>query len=101
MDCLTIFADNLIPHVLRIDGILRFDPELVEMIAAEQLLESGSEPEVEIRAVAVYAVELMVADARRRGQPATAAGVDHRLWVTGQQPAYKAQPRHRCRTTYY
>src|SRR5258707_1377184 len=26
---LTLFADNLVPHVLRLDGVLRFDPELV------------------------------------------------------------------------
>lgn len=101
LDRLTIFADNLVPHVLRIDRILRFDPELLEVVKRGQLLEPGSEPEVEIRAVAVHAVELMVAEARRRGRPATAAGVDHRLWVTGQQPRYKALPRHRCRTACY
>jgi Potential Queuosine, Q, salvage protein family len=101
LDRLTIFADNLIPHVLRIDGILRFDPELLEIIEREELLKPGSEPEVEIRAVAIHAVEEMVADAHRQGRPATAAGIDHLLWVTGQQPRYKARPRHRCRTTYY
>ena len=29
LDRLTLFADNLVPHVLRIDGVLVFDPELV------------------------------------------------------------------------
>lgn len=101
LDRLTIFADNLVPHVLRMDGVLRFDPELVRVVQRGQLLESGSEPEVEIRAVAVHAVELIVAEARRRGRPATAAGVDHLLWVTGQQPRYKSLPRHRCRTANY
>jgi hypothetical protein len=61
LDRLTIFADNLVPHVLRIDGILRFDPELLEMVERGQLLEPGSEPAAEIRDVAVHAVELMVA----------------------------------------
>ena len=26
LDRLTIFADNLVPHVLRVDGVLRYDP---------------------------------------------------------------------------
>ena len=29
---LTMFADNLVPHVLRLDGVLRFDPDLVARI---------------------------------------------------------------------
>ena len=29
LDELTMFADNLVPHVLRLDGVLGFDPELV------------------------------------------------------------------------
>src|SRR5436190_10619256 len=29
---LTLFADNLVPHVLRLDGVLRFDDALVEHI---------------------------------------------------------------------
>jgi hypothetical protein len=80
---------------------LRFDPELLEVAERGELLEPGSEPEVEIRAVAVHAVEVMVTEARRRGRLATAAGVDHVLWVSGQQPRYKAVPRHRCRTACY
>ncbi len=32
IDRLTMFADNLVPHVLRLDGILEFDPDLVARI---------------------------------------------------------------------
>ena len=60
-----MFADNLVPHVLRLDGILRFDPELVARIDREELIEHGSAEEVEIRACAVHAVELLVAAVRR------------------------------------
>jgi len=42
-------------------------------------------------------VELIVA--RRPGT--TAADTDQLLWLRGQQPAYKAVPRHRSRTTAY
>jgi Queuosine salvage protein len=94
---LTMFADNLVPHVLRLDGILTFDRELVQAINAEQLIEHGSREEVEIRACAVHAVELIVAERPR----ATAAAIDQVLWLRGQQPRYKRHPRHRSRTTAY
>ena len=92
-----MFADNLVPHVLRLDGVLRFDPELVERIERGELIEHGSPEEVEIRACAVHAVELIVA--ARPG--VCAAEVDQLLWNRGQQPRYKAVPRHRSRCTAY
>jgi hypothetical protein len=95
---LTMFADNLVPHVLRLDGILRFDPGLTARIDREELIVHGSPEEVEIRACAVHAVELIVA---ARTGDTTAADVDHLLWHRGQEPRYKAQPRHRCRCTAY
>jgi hypothetical protein len=94
---LTMFADNLVPHVLRLDGVLRFDPVLVQRIEREELIEHGSPEEIEIRACAVYAIEL-IAGAR---PDSCAAEIDQRLWLRGQQPRYKAVPRHRCRCTAY
>jgi hypothetical protein len=94
---LTIFADNLVPHVLRIDGVLEFDPDLVARIGSEQLLQHDSPEEIEIRACAVHAVELLVA---ARGAT-TATAVDNVLWHRGGEPRYKAVPRHRARTTDY
>ena len=94
---LTMFADNLVPHVLRIDGILGFDPALVARIEREELIEHDSPEEIEIRACALHAVELIVA-----ARPGTcAADVDQLLWLRGQQPRYKASPRHRSRCTAY
>jgi hypothetical protein len=97
IDQLTLFADNLVPHVLRIDGVLRFDDDLVARIDAEQLLEHDSPEEVEIRACALHAVELLVA---AHGNT-TATAVDYVLWNRGAGPRYKAHPRHRARTTDY
>jgi Potential Queuosine, Q, salvage protein family len=94
---LTLFADNLVPHVLRIDGVLEFEPQLVARIDAGELIEHGSPEEVEIRACAVHAVELLVA--AHEGTSATA--VDNALWQRGAAPRYKARPRHRARTTAY
>jgi hypothetical protein len=102
LDRLTMFADNLVPHVLRLDGVLRYDPQLVARIESEQLIEHGSPEEVEIRACALHAVELIVAQLRRQGRPdASAAAVDELLWNRGQGPRYKAVARHRARCTAY
>jgi hypothetical protein len=96
---LTMFADNLVPHVLRLDGVLWFAPELVAQIESGELIEHGSPEEVEIRACAVHAVELLVAAASPSG--ANAAQLDEILWNRGQAPEYKAVPRHRSRSTAY
>ncbi len=82
---LTMFADNLVPHVLRLDGVLQFDPELIARIDREELIEHGSPEEVEIRACALHAVELIVA-AQPADRRATAAEVDQFLWLRGQEP---------------
>jgi hypothetical protein len=97
LDRLTMFADNLVPHVLRLDGILAFDQGLVERIERQQLIDHGSPEEVEIRACAVHAVELIVS--QRPG--ARAADIDQLLWLRGQKPRYKRSPRHRSRCTAY
>jgi Potential Queuosine, Q, salvage protein family len=95
LDRLTIFADNLVPHVLRCDGVLVYDEELAAQIdGGAQLTLGGAERE--IRACAVHACELI---SQRTGIPART--IDTWLWTRGQAPAYKARPRHRCRTVFY
>ncbi len=101
LDRLTIFADNLVPHVLRVDGVLTYDEALAARIDREAPIVSGSPEEIEIRASAVHAVELMVAELRDAGQSVTAAGLDYVLWNRGGQSAYKARPRHRARSVFY
>jgi len=98
---LTLFADNLVPHVLRLEGALAYAPELLERIEAGELLTAGAPEEVEIRAVALHAVELLVAAIRAQGGETNAQRVDHLLWSRGQGAAFKAQPRHRTRTVFY
>ena len=92
---LTIFADNLVPHVLRCDGVLRLDPDLAAHIDSGRLLPAGRR-EREIRACAVHACALIAA---RAG--ASEHELDSWLWSRGQAPEYKALPRHRTRTVYY
>jgi len=95
---LTAFADNLVPHVLRLDGVLQLDPTLTAKIESGQLLEHGSPEEVELRACAVHAVEHL-ADAT--GRLLSPAEIDSALWNRGRGARYKSRPRPRCRTTAY
>jgi len=101
LDQLTIFADNLVPHVLRRDGVLVYASALAARIDAGEPLRAGSPEEVEIRAAAVHAVELCVAQMRKSGVKRTARQLDTVLWTRGQLPEMKAHPRHRARSTNY
>ena len=98
---LTLFADNLVPHVLRREGVLVYAPELAACIDRGEPIEAGSPEEVELRAASVHAVEGCVEESRRRGADVSAQQLDYRLWTRGQRPEYKAHPRHRTRTSYY
>ncbi len=96
LDQLTAFADNLVPHVLRVDGALRYDDGLADRIDDRQLLEPGTRAEIEIRAAGVTAVEQLSVELGHR-----AMDIDLALWTRGGSPHYKAQPRHRARSVFY
>jgi len=95
LDRLTIFADNLVPHVLRCDGVLVYDEALAARIDAGECLPLGG-AEREIRACAVHACALI---SQRTG--VSEREIDNWLWTRGQAREYKARPRHRCRTVFY
>jgi hypothetical protein len=102
LGALTIFADNLVPHVLRVDGILDYDPDLAARIDRGDPLEAGSVEEIEIRAAALHAVELLKRRLHQAGHAhITAMALDYLLWNRGQTARYKAIPRHRARSVFY
>jgi hypothetical protein len=96
VDGLTVFADNLLPHVLRLDGVLVLDDELAARIDRRELLEPGSAMEHEVRASAVHACELLAA---RMGVAPRV--LDNWLWNRGLEPPYSERPAHLCRTVFY
>lgn len=96
IDALTAFADDLVPHVLRMDGVLSYAPELAERVDAGIELAPGSPMEVEIRACAVHACELLAA--RAGVAPRT---LDNWLWNRGESATYRRTPAHRTRTVFY
>jgi hypothetical protein len=96
IDRLTVFADNLLPHVLRLDGVLVYSDELAEHIDAGLRLTAGGEFERELRGCAVHACEGLAA---KLGVPARL--LDNWLWNRGQQPPYSERPAHSTYTVYY
>ena len=95
LDTLTIFADNLVPHVLRTDGVLVYDDELARSIDSSELL-TDAQAEREIRACAVHACAQI---AKRMG--VAERTLDTWLWDRGQEARYKERPRHRTRSVFY
>jgi hypothetical protein len=96
VDALTVFADNFLPHVLRLDGVLVLDDALAARIDRGELLEPGGPEQRELRACAVHACEGLAA---RLGVAPRV--LDNWLWNRGCEPAYLARPAHLARTVFY
>ncbi|MBI1214596.1 MAG: hypothetical protein GC185_02110 [Alphaproteobacteria bacterium] len=101
LDALTNFPDNMVPHVLRCDGILEYSPALAAAIDAGRMLEAGSDEETELRAHGIHAVELLKEAALRQGREVTSMNIDHILWNRGYEPDIYARPSHRTMTDCY
>jgi hypothetical protein len=93
VDGLTVFADNLLPHVLRAEGVLRYDEALAARVDGGELLAPGEPMEVELRACTVHACEAIAA---RLGVPPRT--LDNWLWNRGRD--LPGRP-HRTRTVFY
>jgi len=100
MDHLTAFADYKVPQVLRHFGILGYAPELARRVDSQELLAEGSEEEIEIRAATIWACELLRRHLGKQEYPLTAAAIDMRLWLLGQN-SVDMRPYHRTHTKYY
>ena len=96
IDRLTIFADDLVPHVLRSDGVLRYAEALAARVDRQDPLRHGEPMEIEIRACAVEACERLAA--RAGIAPRT---LDNWLWHRGHTLVQSEMRPHRTRTTAY
>lgn len=101
LDSLTIFADNMVPHVLRHDGILDYAPPLAAAIDAGEILKAGSAFEVELRAVSIHAVECLKVAAQAQGHNVSSLDLDRILWNRGYTQAFFGKPPHRTLTVWY
>jgi len=98
---LTAFADYKLPQVLREMGVISYVPGLAARIDAMEQLQPGSEEEVEIRSMTVWAVEKLKQGFRDNGRILTSSQVDNWLWQLGQEDSFRKHPFHRCRTIFY
>lgn len=101
MERLTAFADYKLPQVLRELGVISYRKELAAAVDGLACLEPGSEREVEIRAMTVWAAEKIREAFAERGQSVTAQAIDNWLWQLGQSDVFRKRPYHRCRTIFY
>lgn len=104
---LTCFADYRIPQLLRAKGVFEYTPALAADIDTKVCIPPGSEPEIEIRAATIEAVEqLRTAINAARGADSTCARltaveVDWLLWQEGEKTKDTLQPHHRTLTVFY
>ena len=96
IDRLTIFADNLVPHVLRIDGVLVYAPELAARIDARRGAPEAGGEEREIRAA-----RCTRASSSPRAAACRRATLDNWLWNRGQRAALRGRAPHLTRTVFY
>jgi hypothetical protein len=78
-----------------------YDEKLLARFERGELIAAGSTEEIEIRAVALHAVERLVAELGASGVSATARELEYLLWNRGAGAEYKVLPRRRIRTVFY
>ncbi|GAQ87970.1 hypothetical protein KFL_003900100 [Klebsormidium nitens] len=102
IEALTMFADYLVPVVLREWKILDYDQVLATRVKEKEEIEPGSAEEVEIRAATILAVErLRESVAKQIKQEVLSLQIDWWLWQYGEDNRSRLEPHHRTRTIYY
>lgn len=101
LDEMTALADYKVPQVLRKYGVLQYAPRLASKVDSKTELVSGDEEEVEIRAMTVWAVELLRQHLIKRGMRVNSLKIDHALWFRGRLKSSDDKPYHRTRTIWY
>ncbi|GJP86328.1 hypothetical protein CLOP_g16363 [Closterium sp. NIES-67] len=98
---LTMFADYIVPAVLRSRGVLKYAEGLAQSVDGRQQILAGSEKEVEVRACCIVATErLRVRLERRVGKQVLSVELDWLLWSLGMESTAPLC-HHRTMTIYY
>jgi hypothetical protein len=96
---MTAYVDNVIPATLVKSGVLVLDSALYEMIQGRVPLPVNSDYEIELRAVALCATELLVKESNHKYDTLKLA---YYLWgVLGKQSEYRVFERHATETIMY
>lgn len=98
---LTMFADYRVPQILRAEGVMVYSPELAAIVDSETEIAAGSEQEIEIRGITVYAVEQLRAELKKLGVQQSSVELDWLLWNIGEARQHTIAPHHKTLTIYY
>jgi len=102
LDKLTIFADNMIPHVLRCNHVFQYEQKLGEKIDNQELIQADSTEEIELRACSIHAIELIKQTLNAKGHNLRSIDIDYLLWNEGLQASYYQNHKlHLTKTTFY
>ena len=99
---LTVFADNVLPAVLRAEGVLRLSPALAAKVDAGEVVEAGEGALLRAAAVVAGAAICAAAGAAAGGGGALSeARLDAVLWRAGKLPQYRGLRRHAEKDTVF
>lgn len=100
LDQVTIFADYKLPQFLRAMGVMTYSDELANKVDNFELIEQGSEMEIEIRALTIQAVEELRILCKGTY---SVIQLDWWIWHASFSDKYKdiQQPHHLTRSVYY
>ncbi|ELR20174.1 uncharacterized protein ACA1_116450 [Acanthamoeba castellanii str. Neff] len=102
----TVFADNVLPAVLRKLGVLELSESLSTKMDANEDLPRG-DSEVELRCVAIAACDEIVETWKRERQAASegvelnSMKLDFYLWAKGKEEGFRSIARHATKDTFY
>ncbi|KAI0006706.1 hypothetical protein F4779DRAFT_595509 [Xylariaceae sp. FL0662B] len=106
IDKITMFADYRVPQILATLGSIWYSPPLQSMVARQEILESGSSYELQVRACSIWCVELIRREIKRQHPDAkvNAILIDFFLYDTMKQLEAQGRqtiPHHRTRSIWY
>ncbi|KAK7948722.1 quinate dehydrogenase [Apiospora aurea] len=106
IDKITMFADYRVPQILATLGCISYSPPLQAMVSKEDIIESGSSYELQLRACSIWCVELLRREINRAHPEAkvNAILIDFFLYDTMKQLEAEGKytmPHHRTRSIWY
>lgn len=106
IDSLAVFSDNVLPAVLRAQGVLVYSPELAKAVDSGVKITDRTQ-EASIRAGAVVACEKIIGRYNAlkgtpdHPRPLNAVRLDYDLWLAGKKPEFRKLARHATHSIYY
>ncbi|KAI1659142.1 hypothetical protein F4813DRAFT_387851 [Daldinia decipiens] len=106
IDKITMFADYRVPQILATLGCIGYSPPLYAMIARGDILENGSDYEIQLRACSIWCVELLKREIKRHHPDARINAILIDFFLYDTMKSLEAQgketiPHHRTRSIWY